>query len=192
MQQSTITNDTTAAVARGETKRLTTGDGTTYVYSYSPAVKETLPTLLLLHGYPSSRHDWRHQVSALAQIGYGVLAPDMLGMGDSDKPTNLEAYRSKRISGHLKELLDHESLSKVIGVGHDWGAAVLSKVAVWHPDLFSGLVFLSSAYFPPGVSFDLDAINRKTLGTLGYTQYGYWYFFNTFDAGRLIGEKVGW
>lgn len=182
---------TTAAAVGGETRRLRTVDGTNYVYSYSPAANESRPTFLLLHGYPSSRHGWRHQLSALAPLGYGVLAPDMLGMGDSDKPTDLEAYRSKRVSGHLKELLDHESLRQVIGVGHDWGVAVLSKVAVWHPDVFSGLVFLSSAYFPPGVFFDLDAINRKTLRTLGYTQYGYWYFFNTYNAGRLIGEKVG-
>ncbi|KAK8136776.1 hypothetical protein PG984_004716 [Apiospora sp. TS-2023a] len=171
-----------AAAAGGETKRFTTGDGTNYVYTYSAAATESQPTFLLLHGYPSG--------------GYGVLAPDLLGMGDSDKPTHhLEAYGSKRISGHLKELLDHQEESprsgkNVIGVGHDWGVAVLSKVAVWYPDRFSGLVFLSSAYFPPGVFFDLDAINRRTLGTLGYTQYGYWYFFNCFNASRLISEKL--
>ncbi|KAK8046327.1 hypothetical protein PG996_014391 [Apiospora saccharicola] len=187
---------TAAAAAGGETKRFTTGDGTNYVYTYSPATNASQPTFLLLHGYPSSRHSWRHQLHALARRGYGVLAPDLLGMGDSDKPTHLDAYGSKRISGHLKELLDHHEeesprsdKSKVIGVGHDWGVAVLSKVAVWYPDRFSGLVFLSSAYFPPGVFFYLDAINRRTLGTLGYTQYGDWYFFNCFDAGRLIGEK---
>ncbi|KAK8058861.1 hypothetical protein PG994_009309 [Apiospora phragmitis] len=158
------------AAAGGEAKRLTTGDGTNYVSTYSPAVNETLPTFLLLHGYPSSRHDWRYQLGALAQLGYGVLAPDMLGMGDSEKPTNLEAYRSKRISGHLKELVDQESLGKVIG--------------------FSGLVFLSSSYFPPGVFFDVEATNRRTLGTLGYTQFGYWYFFNSFDAGMLMSENL--
>ncbi|KAK7935304.1 hypothetical protein PG985_000799 [Apiospora marii] len=118
MHQSSTTQDTTpAAEVGGETRRLTTGDGTNYVYSYSPAANASRPTFLLLHGYPSSRHGWRHQLSALAQLGYGVLAPDMLGMGDSDKPTGLEAYRSKRISGHLKELLEHESLRQVIGVG---------------------------------------------------------------------------
>ncbi|KAK7953496.1 epoxide hydrolase [Apiospora saccharicola] len=151
---------TAAAAAGGETKRFTTGDGTNYVYTYSPATNASQPTFLLLHGYPSSRHSWRHQLHALARRGYGVLAPDLLGMGDSDKPTHLDAYGSKRISGHLKELLDHHEeesprsdKSKVIGVGHDWGVAVLSKVAVWYPDRFSGLVFLSSAYFPPGVFF---------------------------------------
>ncbi|KAK7967564.1 epoxide hydrolase 2 [Apiospora aurea] len=183
-----------AAAVAGGMKGFTTGDGTNYVYDYSPAANETLSTFLLLHGYPSSCHSWRHQLAALAQLGYGVLAPDLLGMGDSDKPTHVEAYRSKRISGHLTELLDHESLGgggrKVIGVGHDWGVAALSKVAVWYPDRFSGLVFLNSAYFPPGVFFDLDAINRKTLGTLGYARYGYWYFFNSFDAGPLISEKL--
>ena len=187
MQQA---NNTQVAAVAAKTKSFTTKDGTNYIYDYSPAAKETLPTFLLLHGYPSSRHDWRHQVTALVQHGYGVLAPDLLGMGDSDKPTNLEAYRSKRISGHLKKLMDHESVSQVIGVGHDWGSPVLSKMAVWYPERFLGLAFLSSGYFPPGRFFDVDAINRESLGKLGYTQYGYWYFFNSFDAGPLISEKV--
>ncbi|KAK8031266.1 hypothetical protein PG990_001000 [Apiospora arundinis] len=179
-----------SAAPAAETKSFTTGDGTNYVYDHFPAAKENLPTFLFLHGYPSSRHDWRHQVSALAQLGYGVLAPDMLGFGDSDKPTEIQAYRSKRISGHLRELLDHESLPKVIGVGHDWGNPVLAKVVVWYPERFSGLAFLSSAYMAPGLFFDVDAYNRESLRTLGYTQYGYWYLFNSFDAGPLMSEKL--
>ena len=53
--------------------------------------------------------------------GYGVLAPDLLGYGDTDKPEGLEAYRMKRMCGHMVEILGHEGLQgKVIGVAHDW------------------------------------------------------------------------
>ena len=53
--------------------------------------------------------------------GYGVLAPDLLGYGDTDKPEELEAYRMKRMSGHIVEILEHEGLKeKIMGVAHDW------------------------------------------------------------------------
>ena len=56
----------------------------------------------------------------LKEAGYGVVAPDLLGYGDTDKPRGLEAYKMKRMSGHITEILDIEGLKKVIGVAHDW------------------------------------------------------------------------
>lgn len=94
-------------------------DGTSYGYVYVPAKPEK-PTLLLLHGAPSSCYDWRYQIEHLPLAGYGVLAPDLLGYGDTDKPKAIEPYRLKYISSHVDELLMHEQLGEVIGIGHDW------------------------------------------------------------------------
>ena len=55
----------------------------------------------------------------LKDAGYGVVAPDLLGYGDTDKPEVLEAYSMKRMSGHIAELLKKEGLEKVVGVAHD-------------------------------------------------------------------------
>lgn len=63
-------------------KNLTTTWGHTYVYNFAPASDASKPTLLLLHGYPASRHDWEYQIAALTAEGYGVVAPDMLGFGE--------------------------------------------------------------------------------------------------------------
>ena len=95
------------------------GDGTHYAYAYA-AASAPKPTFLLLHGFPSASYDWRHQVHALAAKGFGVLAPDLLGYGDTDSPAAVEAYSLKRMSGHLAEILAKEGIRKVIGVGHDW------------------------------------------------------------------------
>ena len=94
-------------------------DGTTYAFVFSPAVKPK-PTFLLLHGFPSSSWDWRHQIAPLKEAGYGVLAPDLLGYGDTDKPDELEAYSIKRMSGHMIEILQAKGLELVVGVAHDW------------------------------------------------------------------------
>ena len=59
--------------------------------------------------------------------GYGVMVPDLLGYGDTDKPAELEAYSLKRMSDHVVEILDKEGLQKVIGVAHDWYACHLRE-----------------------------------------------------------------
>ena len=108
----------TAFPSLGKTFRLT--DGITYAYVYSAASSKPT-TFLLLHGFPSSSYDWPHQIHDLVAAGYGVLAPDLLGYGDTDKPMELEAYRMKRMCGHVMEILEHEGLQEnVIGVAHDW------------------------------------------------------------------------
>lgn len=102
-------------------KKATLTDGTTYGW-VSVAPQSSKPTFLLLHGYPSSCYDWRHQITALKEAGYGIIAPDLLGYGDTDKPTDPAAYNTKRMCGHMAEILDLEGVSKAIAVGHDWCA----------------------------------------------------------------------
>jgi soluble epoxide hydrolase/lipid-phosphate phosphatase len=172
------------------TKQLTTLDGQTYVYDFVSAQNTSKPTLLLLHGYPSSRHDWDLQIATLAAEGFGVIAPDLLGFGDSSKPTAIEAYNTKIHSDHLAQILDAEGLSEVVGVGHDWGAGILGKMVAWYPERFSKIVIVSISYLPAGKLFDIDAANKQSLETLGYMQFGYWYFFNSWDAGDLISRNV--
>ena len=100
-------------------KHIQLGDGTGYAYVYI-AASTYKPTLLLLHGFPSSSYDWRHQIHALAAKGFGVLVPDLLGYGDTDSPPDVGAYSLKRMSDHLAEIVTVEGIKRVIGVGHDW------------------------------------------------------------------------
>jgi pimeloyl-ACP methyl ester carboxylesterase len=171
------------------TKRITTQDGTGYTYDYVPA-QQGKSTLLLIHGFPSTRHDWHNQVADLSAAGYGVLVPDCLGYGDSDMPLEVQAYNMKRMVGHLTEMLDEESLDTVIGVGHDWGSSILSRMAIWHRDRLDKLAFLSVGYLAPGTLLDIDAINAAAVETYGYAQYGYFYFFYNYDSGAIARDHV--
>ncbi|KAF4960055.1 hypothetical protein FSARC_10550 [Fusarium sarcochroum] len=172
-----------------QTNSLVTSDGRTYVYDYVPA-KGGNVTVLLIHGYPATRHDWKNQVEDLSAAGYGVIAPDCLGYGDSDMPLEIDAYNLKQIANHLIEILDNEGLSKVVGVGHDWGTNVLSRTVVWHPDRFEKLAFLSLGFSAPGIFSDIDSLNAYSLAQLGYMQFGYFYFFNAYDAGALAASNL--
>ena len=100
-------------------KTFKTSSGFRYGYVYTKATGGK-PTYLLLHGFPSSIYDFRFQIAELSAAGYGVIAPDLLGYGGTDKPKAVEDYKFSVISKSVSEILDHEGLTKVIGVGHDW------------------------------------------------------------------------
>ena len=66
--------------------------GTKYRYvHYSPRCHDK-PYILFLHGWPDSSYLWRNQFEYFHRLGYGIVAPDLLGFGGSDKPANLSAY----------------------------------------------------------------------------------------------------
>ena len=114
-------------------KKAKLSDGTTYGWVVLAPSLPSKATFLLLHGYPSSCYDWRHQIDGLQKAGYGVIAPDLLGYGDTDKPTDPSAYRTKTMCAHMVEILDIESLDRVIAVGHDWYTLPLfSFVELFH------------------------------------------------------------
>ena len=96
-------------------------EGVSYGYVHvKPSTSSNKPYILLLHGFPGSSYDWRYQIDFLAKEGYGVLAPDLLGYGDTDKPTDIEAYKGKKMARETASLLDALGIDLVIGVGHDW------------------------------------------------------------------------
>lgn len=101
-------------------KHLQLDDGTRYAFAHVKPSNPSKPTFLFLHGFTSSSYDWRHQIKPLAVQGYGVIAPDLLGYGDTDSPVEVEAYSVNKMASHLAEILAKEGIAKVIGVGHDW------------------------------------------------------------------------
>jgi pimeloyl-ACP methyl ester carboxylesterase len=99
--------------------------------------------VVLLHGWPDTARLWRHQVPALVEAGYRVIAPDLRGFGGSGKPAEVEAYTSARLAGDVTGLLDHLAIERAHLVGHDWGAAVAWRTAALRPDRVASLVALS-------------------------------------------------
>jgi pimeloyl-ACP methyl ester carboxylesterase len=101
------------------------------------------PAVLLLHGFPDSSRLWRKQVPALVGAGFRVLAPDLRGFGESDKPEGVEAYSLSTIVGDVVGILDASGVERPHVVGHDWGAALAWGFAAFVPDRVDRLVALS-------------------------------------------------
>jgi pimeloyl-ACP methyl ester carboxylesterase len=86
------------------------------------------PPLLLLHGWPGFWWEWRKNIADLAR-DFDVIAADMRGYGDSEKPdlSRIELFHTERVVDDLSELLDHLGIEQAFLVGHDYSAIVLHK-----------------------------------------------------------------
>jgi pimeloyl-ACP methyl ester carboxylesterase len=106
--------------------------------------------ILLLHGFPDSAQLWRHQIAALSDAGYRVVAPDLRGFGDSGKPQAVEAYRIHHSVADMVAVLDELGIERAHVVGHDFGAGVAWALAMMQPQRVNRLAALSVGY--PGAA----------------------------------------
>ncbi|GAC1392506.1 MAG: alpha/beta hydrolase [Ktedonobacteraceae bacterium] len=101
------------------------------------------PAVLLIHGWPDSVYLWRHQIPVLVDAGYRVIVPDLPGFGQSDRPTEVNAYKVRAILGYLKSILATLGVERVRIVGHDWGAGIAWFFTTNFPTEVEQLVALS-------------------------------------------------
>lgn len=106
------------------------------------------PVVLLAHGFPELAYSWRHQIPALAEAGYHVLAPDQRGYGGSSRPDAIEAYNIHELTADLVGLLDDVGAQRAVWIGHDWGAVVVWNAALLHPDRVAAVAALSVPPLP--------------------------------------------
>lgn len=97
--------------------------------------------VVFLHGNPSWSYLWRHQIAAAVEGGYRAIAPDLVGMGLSDKPSEMSDYTVARHVGWMRELLfDQLDLYDISFVLHDWGGIIGMRLAAEQPDRISRMV----------------------------------------------------
>jgi haloalkane dehalogenase len=103
--------------------------------------------VVFLHGNPTSSYLWRNIIPYVLD-DYRVIAPDLIGMGDSDKPDI--AYSFKEHAAYIDALIARLALKDIILVVHDWGSAIGMRYARQNPDNVAGLVFME-ALIPPAM-----------------------------------------
>jgi pimeloyl-ACP methyl ester carboxylesterase len=101
------------------------------------------PAVVLLHGFPDSADLWRHQMPALVQAGFRVVAPDMRGFGDSDRPPSVDDYVIFNAIADVRGIMDALGIERAHVVGHDYGAVVAWLLAAGEPSRVERLAALS-------------------------------------------------
>jgi haloalkane dehalogenase len=105
----------------------------------------TGPTVVFLHGNPTSSRVWRDVMPHVAKHAR-CLAPDLIGMGDSGKPDI--PYRFADHARYLDAWFDALALGDVVLVGYDWGGALAMDWAARHPQRARGLVLFETFLRP--------------------------------------------
>jgi haloalkane dehalogenase len=108
-------------------------DGLRQHFVDEPAQGDERGTFLLLHGEPTWAYLYRDWIGPLTALGYRVVAPDHLGFGRSDKPTDEDWYTIAAHRRSLEDLIGHLELDKIHLVVQDWGGPIGLCTAVADP-----------------------------------------------------------
>jgi haloalkane dehalogenase len=128
-------------------------DGTQVRMAYvdeSPPTQSGARPVLLLHGEPSWSYLYRTMIPVLLDAGLRVIAPDLIGFGRSDKPTNREDYTYERHVQWLRSLvIDQLELDGIVLFCQDWGGLLGLRLLAEHPECFAAAV-ASNTMLPTG------------------------------------------
>ena len=127
---------------------------------YREAGSKTAPTILLLHGFPTSSHMFRNLIPALSDR-YHVVAPDLPGFGFSDAP---DRKRFRYTFEHLAQVID--SFTQTIGLDRyaiyifDYGAPVGLRLALAHPERVTAIISQNGNAYEEGLSQGWNPIQK--------------------------------
>lgn len=118
---------------------------------------EDADPVLLLHGEPSWSYLYRNMIPVLVAAGHRVIAPDLVGFGRSDKPTQREDYTYQRHVDWMQSVLIQLNLQNITLVCQDWGGLIGLRLVAENGDRFARVVaantFLPTGDTEPGQAF---------------------------------------
>lgn len=134
-----------------------TEGGTLRVHHVDEGDKHAAP-VLMMHGEPSWSYLYRHMIPAFVAQGYRAVAPDLIGFGRSDKPTERKDYTYARHVGWMVEWLQKTDLRNITLFCQDWGGLIGLRLWAEMPDRFARVVVANTALptgdQPMGKAFD--------------------------------------
>src|SRR5262249_44920408 len=159
---------------------------TTFYLAEGP---ENGPLIVFIHGWPELSISWRHQLPALAALGFRAIAPDMRGYGRSSIYSRHEDYAQEPIVRDMVELLDSLGRRRAVWVGHDWGSPVVWNLASHHPDRCDAVANLCVPYYTidRGLDHTLTLVDRKLYPESEYPA-GQWEYMRFYEEN--FGEAI--
>ena len=102
------------------------------------------PLIVLLHGFPEFWYSWRYQIPFLAEHAYTVVAPDLRGYNETDKPR--KGYDIPTLLRDIEGLVKGLGQQKASIVGHDWGGVLAWAFAMNYPEMTERLIVLNAPH----------------------------------------------
>ena len=115
--------------------------------------------IYLLHGEPAWSYLFRKMIPTLAEAGYRVIAPDMVGFGKSDKYISIDDYSHQMHVDKMTQLIIELDLNNITAHVHDWGGLVGLRVVAEEPDRFSRIIASNTSLIAAGRGFFRDLMS---------------------------------
>lgn len=110
---------------------------------YQEAGEPDAPAMILIHGFAASNLVWSKVLLDLADAGFRVIAPDLLGYGYSDKPRELD-YTIPRQAEMIVSLMQRLGIARAVLVGSSYGGAIAATIALDRPELVERLILVGA------------------------------------------------
>jgi len=120
----------------------------------------TGPVVLMMHGNPTWSFLWRKVIALLLPDGFRVVAPDMIGLGLSDKPRDLKYHSLDTHAENLLTLVETLDLKDITIVGQDWGGPIISCMAARTPERIRAAVWGNTSVLMPSKRITATAFHR--------------------------------
>lgn len=118
------------------------------------------PTILLLHGYPTSSHMFRNLIPILSQK-YHIIAPDLPGFGFSDAPSNDKFnYTFDNLANTIQCFIDELKMKRFAVYIFDYGAPVGLRIAMLNPEKITGIISQNGNAYEEGLSNEWNPIQK--------------------------------
>jgi len=149
-----------------ESKKITTSRGT---FTIRDRENHSGYPVVMLHGWPESSYCWEG-VTAFLDAQWRVIAPDLRGLGDSERTLDVKAYQKAELARDVISVLDLAGVEDFFLVGHDWGGIVAQEIAFLIPNRVKKLVIMNIP-----VLTNLRGAEEVTKAMIAKKYFPYWY-----------------
>lgn len=150
-------------------KRITVDRGT---FSYREGGNQTGFPVIMVHGWPESSYCWE-AVAGEMDSSFRIIAPDLRGLGDSERTLNPSSYRKIELGKDIIAIADALGIDSFYLVGHDWGGIVVQEIALMIPERVKKLVVMN---IPIITNLQANLEARDVMYSEGAVPLWYQYF----------------
>lgn len=151
---------------------------------YREAGPKNAPTIVLLHGFPSSSREFDTLIPLLA-TRYHLVAPDFPGFGRSDAPSpSVYAYTFEHLAETIDHLLEQLHISKCIFFLHDYGGPIGFRIILKHPERVQALIIQNANAYKEGLGVKWATIAKYWSDRKAYPEV-----FNAFVSREATEQR---
>ncbi len=138
--------------------------------------------VVMIHGWPESSYCWEG-VTAFLDPNWRVIAPDLRGLGDSERTMDVKAYQKVELAKDIIEVLDAMNIKEFFLVGHDWGGIVAQELAFLVPDRVKKFVIMNIP-----ILTNIKGAEEVAKAMIAIRYFPYWYQY--FQMQPLLPETM--